>query len=308
MNSKKINRAFLVSIILYILLLACGGFFFPLLFSNIIVNNILCEAVIALPVLITVALSKEKMTRFLGFKKIKLTSLLAVIPFTMFSMPLITLVNLISQFWVRNEAVAMMEGYQVTELPFVLMLLSVGVFAPFCEEAVCRGAYYRGYRKSGSAFKAMLLSSLLFALVHMNINQALYAFVMGILAVLLVEATGSLWASVFYHCLINSSQVAILYGTLKLNPLADSGETALSGNLLLYSVGVYLLITAVTLPLAWALLVWISQNEGRKGILPSLWRERKYKKDKMVTVSLIPALILCAAVMIGTLAVYFLPF
>lgn len=311
MNGRRVNQAFLISIVLYILCVFGAAFLFPKLVDNIITSNLICEAAVVLPGVLFTLLSGEKLPEFMGFRRIKLTTLLAIIPFTMFSMPAISLINLISQFFVRNEVTAMMESYQIAEMPFWQVLLSIGIFAPFCEEVICRGIYYRGYKRSGGAFKAMLLSALLFAVVHMNLNQAMYAFFMGIMAVLLVEATGSLWSSVIYHGLINSSQVALMYSALTINPsvYSDAAEGMMTTDMLVYSVAVYLVIAAVTLPLAWAILVWMSGNENKRGILLSVWRERNYrredtlegkKKDKLVTASLVLALILCVAVMIIT--------
>lgn len=275
MNGRKVNRAFLISILLYAGCIFGLAYILPELFSGIVLNNMICEAVVVLPAVLTAFFSGERLPEFLHLKKLKAGTIFAVIPFTMFSVPFITLINLISQFFVENTAAAVMEGYHVAEMPFWQLWLSVGVFAPFCEETACRGVYYRGYKKTGGAFKAMLLSSLLFALVHMNINQAMYAFAMGIMAVLLVEASGSLWASVLYHGLINSSQVLLMYGMLKVNPGAYSeAAQAMDTDLMIYGLAGYLVITALTLPLAWAILVWISGNEGRGGVLCAVWKEK----------------------------------
>lgn len=322
MNGKKVNRAFLISILLYAGCIFGLSYLLPGIFSGIIINNLICETIVVLPGILSAVFSGEKLPEFLHLKRIKPGTFLAVIPFTMFSMPFITLINLISQFFVENTAAAVMEGFQVAEMPFWQLWLSVGVFAPVCEEMACRGVFYRGYRKSGGAFKAMLLSALLFALVHMNVNQAMYAFAMGIMAVLLVEASGSLWASVFYHGLINSSQVLLMYGMLKLNPNAYSeAAKAMDMDLMIYGLAGYLVITALTLPIAWAILVWMSGHEGRRGILRTVWKEKggerdnqiydsrektgissdTKKKDKLVTVPLILALILCIAIIILTM-------
>lgn len=318
MNGRKVNRAFLISILLYTGCIFGLAYIIPEMFSGIIINNLICEMIVVLPGILSAVFSGERLPEFLHLNKLKPGTLLAVIPFTMFSMPFITLINLISQFFVENTAAAMMEGFQVAEMPFWQLWLSVGVFAPFCEEAACRGVFYRGYQKTGGAFKAMLLSSLLFALVHMNINQAMYAFAMGIMAVLLVEAAGSLWASVFYHGLINSSQVLLMYGMLKMNSSAYSeAAQAMDRDLMIYGLAGYLVITALTLPVAWAILVWMSGHEGRRGILRTVWKEKRHsriydnqentdrsintgKRDKLVTAPLILALILCTVIIVLT--------
>lgn len=300
MNSKKVNRSFLISIVLYIGMILGAAYLFPKIMENIALNNLLCELTIVLPGFLYMFFSKERVTEFLHLKKMKVSTLLAIIPFTMLSMPAITLTNLFSQFFVENEVMAAMESFQVVEMPFLQLLLSVGIFAPFCEEMICRGIYYRGYEKSGSAFKAMILSAILFALIHMNINQAMYAFAMGLLSVLLVEASGSLWSSVVYHMLINSSQVCMMYVILKANPFAYSEASGvLTTDAMIIALSGYLILAAVTLPLAWALLIWMSGNEGRRGVLAVFWKERKKKEGKLVTVSLISAIILCIAMIIG---------
>lgn len=300
MNSKKANWAFLITIIGYIALSYGIVFLFPWLADSLFWSNFLCEIVVILPILIFMLVSKEKPLAFLEFHRIKPGSVLMIVLFTFLSMPLVMLLNLFSQFWVDNEVTLMIESMNVARMPFGLLYLSIAIIAPIFEETACRGAFYRSYRKSGSAFKAMILSAIIFALVHMNFNQAAYAFAIGILAVLLVEATGSLWSSILYHGLINGSQVVLMYSTLKTDPDVYSESAALITNdFLIFALGIYLILTAVTLPLAWAVLVWLSEHEGRRGVLSGIWNGRKEKKDKMITVPYVLALILCISIMTG---------
>lgn len=286
MNGKKANWAFLIEVLDYMVLVYGLALFLPHIMGNLVLNNLICELLLSLPVLIFMAASKEKPVSFLGFHKMKISSVLMTVLFTFLSMPVLTLFNLISQLWVENEVASMMEELQMGEVPLGALLFSMSVSAPVFEEITCRGAYYRAYRKSGSAMKAMLMSSLIFAVSHMNFNQAAYAFVVGILAVLLVEATGSLWSSILYHAVINGSQAVLMYQVLKINPNIYSEQAdMITSDFLLYGIGVYLVITAVTLPLAWAVLIWISGNEGRSGVLSAIWRGRKEKKGKIITPS-----------------------
>lgn len=300
MSSKKANWVFLITIVCYIGLMLAVAFLFPFLGESLVLGNLLCEVVIMLPIIIFTLASKEKPGDILRIHRIKFRSVPMIALFTLLSMPVLSLFNLITQLWVENEVAAALESYQAAQMPFLLMFLSMGIIAPVFEEITCRGAYYNSYRKSGSGFQAMLLSALIFAVVHMNFNQAAYAFIMGIFAVLLVEATGSIWSSVLYHAFINGSQVILLYSVLKDNPGAYSEQAALmTSDLLICAIAVYLFIAAVTLPLAWAVLVWIGRSEGRSRELAAIWQNRKEKKDKMVTVPFVLALILCIVVMTG---------
>lgn len=298
MNSKKAGLAFLVSILLYIVVIVAVPELFPEVTGNLVLSNALCEMVILVPGLLFVLFSEKQPTEFLGFHKLKISTVLAIIPFTMLTSPFVTLINLVSQFFVENEVAGMVEGFQITQMPFWQVFLTIAVFGPFCEELACRGVYYCSFKKGGGAFKAMLLSSLVFALVHMNINQASYAFAVGVLAVLLAEATGSLWSAFLYHALINGSQVVIMFAMTKIDPqvYSQAASEAVTIEMLVYMVAVYLLLAAICLPIAWALLVWLSGHEGRRGVLKSLWDERK-KKDKVLSAPLIIALILCVLVM-----------
>lgn len=302
MNGKKANRAFLITILCYIGMVLAFAFLPIKAADSLVLNNLICEAIVILPILLFALASGEKLSSFLGFHKIKFSSVCMTGLFTFLSMPLLGLLNLITQLWVENEVAATMESYQAGQMPFLLLYLSVGLIAPVFEEAACRGAYYRSYRRMGGAWKGMFLSSLIFALMHMNFNQAAYAFAMGILAVLLVEASGSLWSSILYHGFVNGSQVILIYGVFRADPNAYSEQAAGMGtDILIYGIAFYLILTAVALPLAWAVLVWIGRNEGRDGALAEIWRERKEKKDKLLTIPFILALILCLAMMTGIL-------
>lgn len=306
MNGRKANLAFLITTVSYIALVYIVTLFFPDLGDSLVWGNLLCELAVLLPIFLFAVVSGEKTCSFLGFHRMKISSVLMVVLFTFLSLPALSLFNLISQLWVENEVAAMMESQMA--IPFGVLYLSAGIIAPVFEEIACRGFYYQSYKKAGGAFKAMLLSALIFALIHMNFNQAAYAFIVGILAVLLVEATGSLWSSVLYHGVINGSQAVLLYGLLKENPNAYSEQAAvITNDFLLYAIGVYVVLGAMGLTLCWAVLVWLSNNEGRKGALKnqlSLSGEQPQKRDKVITLPLTAACLLCLGVMTGAVFLF----
>ncbi len=315
MNAKKANWAFLFMILSYLGVSILAAFLLPSAVNNIVVSNLLIEVSVFIPILIPMLLSGEKITDFLAFHKIKPGSVLMIGLYAFLTNPLQTLFNVISQFWVKNEVVSIMDNYQIVNMSFFPLWLSTGVIAPVFEEVICRGGIYRSYRRSGSAFKAMILSAVVFACLHLNFNQAAYAMVMGVLAVLLVEATGSLWASIIFHGLINGSSSLLMYLSLKAFPnildTLDMLDHQMLNKLLLFDVGKELILAAAFTPFAFAVLVWIEKHEGREGTLEAIWRDRKWspepyinkkgkmKKDKLITVPLVLALILCLLVMIG---------
>jgi membrane protease YdiL (CAAX protease family) len=85
------------------------------------------------------------------------------------------------------------------------MFLAVFVIAvepAIVEEFVFRGVILGRLRKYGDFF-AVFLSSLLFGIFHMNIDQFAFAFILGLILGVLVIETNSIWPSMLIHFLNN---------------------------------------------------------------------------------------------------------
>lgn len=256
-------------------------------------------AVLILP-LVVFLLSGERTVSFLRIRKIKVSTALATVLFTFLIMPLMTLINAVSMLFVKNT-VAVISG-EVLAMPFFLMLLLIGIIGPLNEELVFRGILYGGLRKSGTLFMTVLISGLMFSVFHMNFNQAFYAFAIGIFFALLNEATGSIVSSVIGHIVINSWQVCLMYFAKFLdesNFSQESLELAREPGSLFMVIGVYMILAAVCTALAMVVLVWISNNEKREGILRAVWQSRKLKSERaMITVPLLVGFMICLGFMI----------
>lgn len=267
---------------------------------GIVTNLLLSQMILVIPVLLFALVSwrKTQTGRFnemLGFHKIKISSFFMIFLFTYLMMPLTTVLNAISMLFVDN-AVDSISG-DVLMMPFPVMLFMIGMFGPFCEEFVFRGVIFRGYKNSGSVFWSIIWSALLFGLMHLNFNQAAYAIAIGVLFGLLVEATGSLWSSVIAHMVFNSHQVCLMYLSEYFPSDLVADEAELTQELLISAIGPYLIIAAVATPLAVCVLVWLSKNEKRDVAFRSIWARRKIKKEAMVSVPLIIAIVVSLAYM-----------
>ena len=297
MNGKKVNWIFLIVVFFNITTIVLLSVLYPVFQLGMVPNLILSQLIVLLAAAIGVLLAKENPIKLAGFHKIKMSSVFMIILFTFLCMPLITLINAISMLFVDN-AVASMSS-DILGTPFMAMFLLMGILGPLNEELVCRGIFYQSYKRSGTMLQAMLLSAMLFALMHMNFNQAAYAFVIGMIAVLLVEATGSLWSSVLLHVTINMQPVFLMY--MEDGADIQEAEELLTNDLLLLVISVYLVIAAVATALSGCALAWIAKNEKREENLRAVWKTRKYKKEgKVVTVPLLIAAVILFAVMIIT--------
>ena len=213
MNSKRVNGLFLTIILVHFAVVAFLILMGDRIPFGIIANLIVSEGIIIVPAFFFLFLSGTKWNGILRFHKIKISSAFMIVLFTFLIMPLVTVLNTVSMFFTENAIVPLEE--EILGVTFPVMLFLIGIFGPFCEEFVFRGMVYGGYVKSGSRFWAILLSSLLFGLMHMNFNQAIYATAIGIMLSLLMEATGSLWAPMLCHMIFNSEQVCLMYLSTK---------------------------------------------------------------------------------------------
>jgi membrane protease YdiL (CAAX protease family) len=111
------------------------------------------------------------------------------------------------------------EGF--TWIGFLVTLLGVGILAPISEELFFRGALFTWFRTRFNFPTAMLASSALFGLAHLDTAAVVASsFVFGLGAAYMLERTKSLWVTIVMHMTSNSLAVIFLYLVLAINPEA----------------------------------------------------------------------------------------
>ncbi len=93
---------------------------------------------------------------------------------------------------------------------FLLSVCSVAIAPALLEEFLFRGIIMGSLVKFGKPF-AIFTSALLFGLLHGNLVQIPFAFLVGLALGFLVMETGSLWTGVLIHFLNNLFSVLIQY-------------------------------------------------------------------------------------------------
>lgn len=93
----------------------------------------------------------------------------------------------------------------------LLGLAIAAIAAPITEELLFRGCLYGFLRQSTGRAAAIILSSLVFALIHAHLATIPALVVLAAGLALLYEATGTLWAPVVAHSLFN---ILNFFGTL----------------------------------------------------------------------------------------------
>lgn len=108
-----------------------------------------------------------------------------------------------------------------------LGLLSIALLAPILEEMLFRGAIEgRLLRMWQNPWGAIIVSSLVFGVVHMNPAQIPFAFLLGVMFGWLYYRTGSLLPGIIGHVLNNSVAAVnmILYGDIPLEEQVQDTE------------------------------------------------------------------------------------
>lgn len=182
--------------------------------SSMTTRIILSELTIVVPALIYSLIGNLDLKEWIPVRRLKFGDLILIILFTYAMMPFITVINLVSQLFVENAVTTNMFE-EAMNLPVFASIFYMGILGPLCEELVFRGFIYQGYRKSGNIFGGMLLSGLLFGLLHLNFNQFCYATVLGAIFVMLYEATGNFWAPFIGHMVINTHNTLLMIETKK---------------------------------------------------------------------------------------------
>ncbi|MGL5259623.1 MAG: lysostaphin resistance A-like protein [Lachnospiraceae bacterium] len=303
MNAKKTNVLFLTIILYHIVAVILLSIFTIFMNISIVGSLLFSQSILIIPTYIVWYLLKEKgsLKQEISIKKIKPSTIILTIFYTWALMPLITLINAISMLFVENTVINM--SGEIFQMPFALSFFMIGIFGPIIEEVVFRGFIFKGYRRSGNAMGAILLSALLFGLMHMNINQAMYAFVIGIALAFLVEVTGSIFPAIIMHMVINCQSVISMYLTEFFNPgVLEETSVITQGIEAFYiqsAIVSYFIISLFTTTIAWIILKKIGRNEGfviqRDRLLEANYQEKR------VTMPLVIAVIICIFYMVFTI-------
>lgn len=124
-----------------------------------------------------------------------------------------TLFNGLISFFGYNPPLSGMSGAEYTPLfpnwaNFLIQIGTVAVLPAICEEFLHRGVLLNGLKGIGIK-KAIIISSLLFGLIHFNINQFFYAFVLGMLMALVCVVSKSIFPAIIIHFTNNAISVYI---------------------------------------------------------------------------------------------------
>lgn len=133
-----------------------------------------------------------------------------------------------------------------------VQIMASAIAAPIVEELLFRGLIFKRLRNVTPAVWAMVISGLIFGIIHGNLVQFVYAFPIGVILAFIYEIFKTIWAPVIFHVSANFISVML--------------TNFLPGVEFNLTVGLLALVSVVTLAILFVILFVIDNKVKRTKI------------------------------------------
>lgn len=243
---KKILRSNLFFLILILLQLFGGFIILPIkmiLHISKISELLLLTQILFLiiPVIVYVIVTRQSFVKVLRIKKLSLENIGYIIIISILAIPIMSLLGEITNLFFHNNVNDLMV--QMKNLPLWQMVAVVAMLPACCEELTMRGVVLSGFEEMTTA-KAAVLSGFLFAVLHLNPPQFLYAFALGIILAYLVNITHSIFASMIVHFIFNANSAVLTWISLRMK-VKTQDITSMPQSDMIFSLIFYAVISII---------------------------------------------------------------
>lgn len=141
---------------------------------------------------------------------------------------------------------------------FITSVISTAILPALCEETTHRGLLLGALSKFGVKW-AILLSGLMFGLMHLNINQFFYAALIGILLGFIVLLTRSIWPAIIIH--FTNNFVNVYFGYAEPNGWFGGDFFNILNNInSILPSGVGFIVIVAGLLLVFGVMIWLIEG------------------------------------------------
>jgi uncharacterized protein len=203
---------------------------FMILFSNVLVTesfatNIVISQIfiILLPPIILIKVLKFNVKKTLRLHRVSIKNLILSLSLLIFSYPLIMVINTIFILISKQN----LNEFQAPYIPaaqnppqLLFFIFIIGLLPGICEEVLMRGFILKGFENLGVKW-ALLLSSALFGLMHIDFLRIFPTFLLGLIIAFTVYRTNSLFTGMFLHFFNNSVATIFLFWISKVTPMLE---------------------------------------------------------------------------------------
>jgi hypothetical protein len=150
---------------------------------------------------------KDKFSRYVGFRKIRIMDGVLILSFGAFFNILITgLFDLAIIYLPIKKQLEEFQGLMepLMDSGFIPLLIAVSISAPIFEEIIFRGIIFNDFKKGLPVWLAILTQGVLFGIFHGNWIQGVYATLVGIVLGIVYYKYKSIWAVILLHFSYNT--------------------------------------------------------------------------------------------------------
>ncbi len=93
---------------------------------------------------------------------------------------------------------------------FILLFVTTCLLAPVMEEMMCRGLVLNNLLSKKSIWSSIIISALIFGIIHLNLVQGIVGFITGIFLAIVYIKTRNIWTCILGHFLNNLVSVIVV--------------------------------------------------------------------------------------------------
>lgn len=155
--------------------------------------------------------------RELGFLNLGLHALKQAVLWTLLAIPLVLGVGFLVHFvwqsfgWQTRPDVLLESMQNASIAARVTLIAGAALAAPVAEELIFRQVLYRAIESLGGARRALLMTSMIFACMHMHLESIPALFVLALLLQRVRNRTGSIWQPILIHAFFNAGMIALAF-------------------------------------------------------------------------------------------------
>lgn len=266
---------------------------------SITVSLCLSQGMILVPSIAYLIITRCSLKKTVRYTGTHWSFVLLVPVFVIALEPCMSLINALSLVWVDSMTTELSTNL-IANNPLWLSTLLMAVTPAVVEELAYRGIILGEYRCAGR-LKAIVMSGVLFGLMHMNFNQMAYAVFLGIMMGLLAEATGSIFTTMFAHFCFNEISVLLSYVVWNFSPLtnmvSDALESEMTSEQLLMTAVSLIPSAAVGLAVSLGVVFALASLNKRRDEFTDMFRRAPQKEGERVRIVRLPLIIaMCVCV------------
>lgn len=252
-----IAAAFIISNILYIIILWVLDFFMPRIeYDNTLLVVLTGVVDLSLIPLFWMMYRRDEIKRtaydreerMLNFNRFDAMAVISVI---LFAIGFSDVIQVPLGMLIHDEVGAEINASLFENVSLPIQFISLCVIGPVCEELIFRSLMYRRVRDFLGAWWAIVISAVSFGVYHQNLSQGVFAVFFGILLAAVYEHYGTIWAPIAAHA-ANNVFAVVFNALLERELISEAG---------------YLFVLAVSAAAAISLGFYIFKYDQKKNII-----------------------------------------